>query len=103
MSWSDSAECLGKDPKIFYPSIIDKDGVEWFDDGTIWEAYGDTADLYEQARELCSICPVRAQCLAEAQARRERFGMWGGLTPIERRRIERKDRRQRLKERRAAL
>jgi hypothetical protein len=33
---------------------------------------------------------------------KERWGMWGGLTPIERRRIERRERRQRLKNKRSA-
>jgi len=101
MSWTDDAECYGQDPKTFHPDIFDEEGVEWFDDGTIWEAYGDTSHFYDEAREICGRCPVRERCLVEAQKRKERFGMWGGLTPIERRRIERKDRRQRLKEKRA--
>jgi len=102
MSWTDEAECRGYEHQIFYPIIIDNDGVEWFDDGTIWEAYGDTSHFYDEARSICQGCPVRLKCLAEAQLRKERFGMWGGLTPIERRRIERKERRQRLKEKRSA-
>ncbi len=101
MSWQDEAECLGMDPKLFNPDIIDDEGEEWFDDGTIWEAFGDTSHFYDKAREICAACPVRAQCEEYALANKERYGMWGGLTPIERRRIERRERRNRLKEKRA--
>ena len=102
MSWSNDSECLTYPKKLFYPDIFDDDKEEWFDDGTIWEAFGDTSHYYDQARALCSFCPVREACLMHALEQKERFGMWGGLTPIERRRIERKERRQRLKEKRSA-
>lgn len=101
MSWFNDAACLGYPYETFFPNIYDTDGNEWIDDGTIWEAFGDTSHYYDEARPICEICPVREQCLASALANKERYGMLGGLTPIERRRIERKDRRQRLKERRA--
>lgn len=100
MDWSE-AECRTYPKKLFTPDIFDSDGEEVFDDGTIWEAFGDTSAYYDEAREICLSCPIRLSCLAHALANKERFGMWGGLTPIERRRIERKDRRQRLKIRRA--
>jgi len=35
------------------------------------------ADL-ERAKTLCGDCPVRAACLASAQARHEPWGVWGG-------------------------
>lgn len=35
------------------------------------------ADL-ERAKELCHTCPVLAECLAGALARREPWGVWGG-------------------------
>lgn len=101
MSWLDNGECYGRDQKLWYPDIIDEDGEEWIDDGTIWEAFGDTSSYYDRAREICSQCPVKDSCLAYALENKERLGMWGGLTPIERRRIERRERRQRLKEKRA--
>lgn len=31
-----------------------------------------------EAKEICSRCPVAAQCLEGALARREKFGIWGG-------------------------
>lgn len=100
MDWTE-AECRTYPKKVFTPDIFKPDGEEVFDDGTIWEAFGDTSGYYDTAREICAACPIREECLAHALANKERFGMWGGLTPIERRRIERKDRRHRLKERRA--
>lgn len=101
MNWSDDAACKTYPKSVFFPYIVDNDGVEWFDDGTIWEAYGDTSHFYDEARSICERCPVQDACLAHALTEKERFGMWGKLIPIERRRIERKERRQRLKERRA--
>jgi Transcription factor WhiB len=101
MSWYEDAACLGYPFETFFPTIINDEGGEEIDDGTIWESYGDTSHFYDEAREICMSCPVREQCLAMALANKERYGMLGGLTPIERRRIERKDRRARLRERRA--
>jgi WhiB family redox-sensing transcriptional regulator len=86
---------------LWFPDIIDESGEEWFDDGTIWEAFGDTSPYYAQGKEICMSCPVRAQCLFSALENKERWGMWGGTTPIERRRVERASRRKRLKERRS--
>jgi len=33
----------------------------------------------EQAKAICSDCPFRAACLAGALARREMYGIWGGV------------------------
>jgi hypothetical protein len=37
----------------------------------------------QEAARLCKGCPVQTECLSAAQARRERFGVYGGrdLTP----------------------
>lgn len=40
------------------------------------------------AKQICSRCPVRAECLADALATQDRFGIRGGLTPGERRRFQ---------------
>lgn len=66
------------------------------DDGTI----GAPVTLYDNAKAICRECPVKKHCLDHALATKERYGCWGGLAPIERLRIERKHRRQRLLERR---
>ena len=48
-------------------------------------------DFYSEEKEdilmakiICTDCPVREKCLEEALTRKEGFGVWGGLTPMER-------------------
>lgn len=43
----------------------------------------DAHHLRRQAARLCGPCPVKAQCLEAG--RHETYGVWGGLTPPERR------------------
>jgi hypothetical protein len=50
----------------------------WFDDDPAGVAH---------AKQVCGGCPVRATCLADALARGEEFGVLGGLTGAERRRV----------------
>jgi len=38
-----------------------------------------------RAKLICARCPVRAQCLEAALVGEERHGIWGGLSPRERR------------------
>lgn len=38
----------------------------------------------EQAKRICAACPVRVECLEYALTMREPYGIWGGLTEIER-------------------
>lgn len=61
--------CVGADPALFFP-------------GTEQDA--------QRACEICERCPVRAACLEQALARQERYGIWGGTTPDERRRMHRR-------------
>ncbi|WP_127128693.1 WhiB family transcriptional regulator [Georgenia sp. SYP-B2076] len=42
------------------------------------------------ARAVCSACPVRAECLADALDSATEFGVWGGLTERERRALLRR-------------
>ncbi|WP_245906468.1 WhiB family transcriptional regulator [Mycolicibacterium palauense] len=39
----------------------------------------------EQAKQVCRACPVRQECLAHAVDNDEQHGIWGALTPRERR------------------
>lgn len=41
------------------------------------------------AKSICAQCPVRLSCLQYALEFNEIFGIWGGLTPVERRRMKR--------------
>jgi WhiB family redox-sensing transcriptional regulator len=60
----------------------------------------------ERAKRFCAVCPVRRECLELALAKEgnaaagARYGVWGGCTPAERRRIW--DERQRVAEQLAA-
>ncbi|MFJ1706388.1 WhiB family transcriptional regulator [Kitasatospora sp. NPDC088346] len=49
----------------------------------------DTGPRVEAAKEVCRHCPVREACLRSALVHEERDGVWGGLTPAERRRFGR--------------
>lgn len=69
--WRRQAACRGVDPEVFYP-VNDEDA--------------------EEAKEICAGCPVRQPCLEWALSDRERFGVWGGLTERERRRLLRQRR-----------
>lgn len=44
-------------------------------------------EAYAHARKICDTCLVKQECLKEALAMSESFGMWGGLTPQERDRL----------------
>ncbi len=74
MSWRDRGLCRGLDPEIFYPDEEDEEAAA-------------------PAKEICGECPVRETCLEHAITRREKIGVWGGLTERERRRLIRQRRR----------
>ena len=70
--WMDLALCAEVDPEIFFPQSND--------------GHNPGAD----AKRVCMECRVRAQCLEYALARKERHGIWGGLSERQRRVIERR-------------
>ncbi len=41
----------------------------------------------QKAKAICSVCPVRVQCLDFAVEIREPYGIWGGLTEADRRQL----------------
>jgi WhiB family redox-sensing transcriptional regulator len=43
-----------------------------------------------RAKAVCSNCPVRTECLADALDNRIEFGVWGGMTERERRSLLRR-------------
>ncbi|GHC93900.1 transcriptional regulator WhiB [Streptomyces violaceochromogenes] len=43
-----------------------------------------------RAKAVCTGCPVRTECLADALDNRVEFGVWGGMTERERRSLLRK-------------
>ena len=68
-SWHESALCAETDPEAFFP-----------------EKGGST----REAKKICTGCEVKAECLEYALANDERFGIWGGLSERERRRLRRR-------------
>lgn len=47
--------------------------------------FGETKEAQAAAKVICNTpCPIRTECLAGALERRERFGVWGGLSALER-------------------
>ncbi|MGW3820436.1 WhiB family transcriptional regulator [Streptomyces sp. NPDC005046] len=43
-----------------------------------------------RAKAICTGCPVRTECLADALDNRVEFGVWGGMTERERRNLLRR-------------
>ena len=43
-----------------------------------------------RAKQMCSGCPVKAECLAEALDNQIEWGVWGGMTERERRALLRR-------------
>ena len=72
--WALNAACVGEPTVTFFPE-------QWVS-GTI---PGRPDPRYAKARLICARCPVREECLAYAQSNSIPHGMWGGLTPRERR------------------
>jgi WhiB family redox-sensing transcriptional regulator len=67
LSWQERALCAQTDPEAFFP-----------------EKGGST----REAKKVCVSCEVRSECLEYALAHDERFGIWGGLSERERRRLK---------------
>ena len=68
LAWQQLALCAQTDPEAFFP-----------------EKGGST----REAKAVCQSCSVREECLEYALAHDERFGIWGGLSERERRRLRR--------------
>lgn len=67
MGWRARAICAQTDPESFFP-----------------EKGGST----REAKRVCLTCEVRGECLEYALLHDERFGIWGGLSERERRKLK---------------
>lgn len=54
-------------------------------DGDLW--YPEKGESTAEAKKICRRCPVRAECLDYAVTAGEYFGVWGGRSERERRRL----------------
>jgi hypothetical protein len=79
LAYVELAKAIEKAPVI--PPCQQTDPELWF------QEHGTSS--YRIARALCNRCPVRAQCLEYAVKNQEEFGMWGGMSPYERRLLKR--------------
>ena len=69
LAWQSDSLCAQTDPEAFFP-----------------EKGGSTRD----AKKICGSCEVRARCLEYALQNDERFGIWGGLSERERRKLRKR-------------
>lgn len=67
--WQDRASCFGVDPDVFFPISEEEAGP---------------------ALAYCSSCQIREDCLSWALKNGERYGVWGGTTEQQRRRLQRR-------------
>jgi WhiB family redox-sensing transcriptional regulator len=66
--WQDESLCSQTDPESFFP---------------------ERGASVREAKALCALCNVRDECLQYALDNDERFGVWGGLSERERRKLRR--------------
>lgn len=60
--------CQTTDPEIWFSDDMEGSGTH-----------------YKLAKQLCNECPVQNLCLQFSLVSEEQYGVWGGLTPRERR------------------
>jgi WhiB family transcriptional regulator, redox-sensing transcriptional regulator len=70
-SWMALANCRDAGPRVMHP--VKERGPE-----------------VEAAKRVCRGCDVQAECLAHAITAGEPFGVWGGFTEKERRKLRRR-------------
>jgi WhiB family transcriptional regulator, redox-sensing transcriptional regulator len=68
LSWQDYANCRGADADLFFP---------------------ERGASTRKAKAICNACEVKAECLDYAIVNGEKFGIWGGMSERERRRVRR--------------
>jgi WhiB family redox-sensing transcriptional regulator len=69
LAWQTDSLCAQTDPEAFFP-----------------EKGGST----REAKKICGSCEVRTSCLEYALENDERFGIWGGLSERERRKLRKR-------------
>ena len=71
--WREDAACVGADTEIFFPS-----------------GRGSVEERWDTAKAICATCTVRKQCLGlviDLEEHDDRWGVFGGLSPMERREL----------------
>lgn len=70
--WVADAACADMEPGIFFPESPTKIGGQ---------------PNYGLPRRICRSCDVQRECLDYALRTRQTYGMWGGTTPTQRKRM----------------
>jgi hypothetical protein len=78
------AEAMANSPIV--PPCTNADPEAWFP-----EQGGMATHELRNVKALCSMCPAKAACLNYALVANEPWGVWGGLTTPERRRLKDQD------------
>jgi WhiB family redox-sensing transcriptional regulator len=68
LAWQDYANCRGADADLFFP---------------------ERGASTRKAKAICNACEVKDDCLDFAIVNGEKFGIWGGMSERERRRVRR--------------
>lgn len=68
----DDALCQSYSTDLWFPPAFDE------------EPTGKDSEYFEVGKMVCSVCNARSACSLAGQD--EKYGMWGGATPAERRR-----------------
>jgi WhiB family redox-sensing transcriptional regulator len=68
LAWQDLSNCRGADPDLFFP---------------------ERGASTRTAKGICRECSVKNECLEFAIVSSEKFGIWGGMSERERRKIRR--------------
>ena len=73
-AWQRDGLCRGNHSHLFFPP-------------SAVERKEDRERREQKAKAVCSVCPVKTECLDFALEIREPYGIWGGLTESERRQV----------------
>ena len=75
-SWQQDAACRGADLSVFFSPDAERGNAR--------------ARREARARKICEGCPVLTSCRAHVLTAGEPYGVWGGLTELDRRRADRR-------------
>ncbi len=73
--WQLNALCRGNHAYLFFPP-------------SSFERKEERERREMKAKAICGVCPVKDPCSEHAVTIREPFGIWGGLTEVERRGVQ---------------
>lgn len=68
--WTEQSLCSQTDPEAFFP---------------------EKGATNQDAKRVCQVCPVRVECLNYALINNEHWGIWGGLSERDRRKLTRQE------------